>query len=172
MLKYIFPQRTEEEKKKKRKETQEKNGSSKFTVIYASFYLWTDWILKKPLKLTLLQALFSQDCNSLCKLLYSTILKGKKPSLWQWSFVSEFLSNLCLQATCLCRGGKKKIHHSENPNSTVGTVITELCKLTVPQAFQSTRSLTTLVKCICMKNIINSSVTSFLTRGSIPQRIS
>lgn len=132
----------------------------------------------KNSKLTLLQALYSQDCNFPCKLLYSTLLnaacfsRGKKTSLWQWSFLSEFFCNLCLQATCLCRGGKKKPHHSKKPNSTAGTVITELRKFTVPQAFQSTKSLTTLLKCIFMKNIINSSVISSLTRGSVPQRIS
>lgn len=68
----------------------------------------------KNSKLTLLPALYSQECNFPCKLLYSTLLntarfsRGKKPSPWQRSFVIEVLCNLCLQATCLCRGRRKK----------------------------------------------------------------
>lgn len=77
-LKYIFSRRTEKEKTK-RKEKEEKNGSSKFTVIYMSFYLLTDWIEKNS-KLTLLEALYKPGLQFLLQIaLLHTSQWEKKP---------------------------------------------------------------------------------------------
>lgn len=82
MLKYIFSQRTEKEKKNKRKMVLVNLQA----FIYNFIYELTGY---KNSKLTLLPALYSQDCNFPYKLLYSTLLntacfpRGKKPSPWQ-----------------------------------------------------------------------------------------
>lgn len=153
MLKYIFPQRRE----------------PKMVLPNLQSYQLSTNILflnqedaEHP-KITLLPSLYKQNCNFTCtqlvhkqcfssQLLMQQVSQGgiKHCCGSEVTSVNSCVTHACRLHSFADVGKKDSIQETQIPQ--YGAVVTELRNFTVPQAFRATKSLTTLLNCICMKH--------------------
>lgn len=144
-----------------------------------TFYLWTKWT-QNTLNWPFYHHFTSRTAISLaCSNMNSASVHFLMQQVSQGGIkcccgsevtpVNSCVTHACRLHSFADVGKKDDIQETQIPQ--YRAVVTELRKFTVPQAFRATKSLTTLLNCICMKHIINSQVISFLSRGTIPQRI-